>query len=329
MSISAEKLNDPYTKQLCIDIEASNLLQKDLTFGALCRARKNYYDVSEQFKKSYLTEFNQIKRRNQDFYIKVLDKFGIKIGPALQREFHRKKKPSSTSKSSNLSESENSKSESEGTSESKSSVPVEFKAPAKLAKKPTPGSVPKSVPPKPVPKELEEFEAASDRCLKELVEFEVVSDRLKGLEINMPSRPLSGTKTYIMFSPVTSIPSTTSTPSTNSADAIANVLRYAELLEDIRQEGTLEYPYIHHVNMEFPERNCGFDIVLVNDIEHQGYTRDGFHIRKSTAAIDSMNWEAFVPFERFHSLAHRALICSRVRLKIIGTDTPNCTMRTM
>jgi hypothetical protein len=301
MSISAEKLNDPHIKQLCIDIEASNLLRKDLTFGALCRARKNYYDVSEQFKKRYLTEFYQIKRRNQDSYIKVLDKFGIEIGPALQREFRRKKKPSSTSESSGSSESE-------GTSESNSSVPAEFKAPTKFAKKPAPGSVPKSVPSKSVPMELEEFEAASVRCLKELEEFEEVLDRLKGLQINTPSRPLSGTKKYIMFSPVTSIPSTTSTPSTNSADAIANVLGYAELLEDIRQEGTLEYPYIHLVNMEFPERNRGFGIVLVYDIEHQGYTRDGFHIRKSTAAMDSMNWEAFVPFKRFPSLAHRALM---------------------
>jgi hypothetical protein len=93
------------------------------------------------------------------------------------------------------------------------------------------------------------------------------------------------------------------------------------LLEDIRQEGTLEYPYIHHVNMEFPEHNRGFNIVLVNDIEHQGYTRDGFHIRKGTAAMDSMNWEAFVPFERFPSLAHRALMFKGPSQDYLHRDT--------
>jgi hypothetical protein len=92
MSISNSKLKDPYIKQLCIYIEASNLLREDLTFGAICRTRKNYYDASEDFKKKYLKEFDQLKRRKQESYIKVLDKFDIELGRALQRELRHEEK---------------------------------------------------------------------------------------------------------------------------------------------------------------------------------------------------------------------------------------------
>jgi hypothetical protein len=91
--------------------------------------------------------------------------------------------------------------------------------------------------------------------------------------------------------------------------SIAEVLKFVEVLEAaIHQDGTLEYPFIHIVKMEYPERNRGFDIVLVNNIEHQGYTRDGFHIRKAVAVMDSTRWEAVVPYKKIPTLAHCALM---------------------
>ena len=139
------------------------------------------------------------------------------------------------------------------------------------------------------------------------------SDILKQLDISStaPLPRLVGVKKQIMFSPmsVASVAKSAgvSNKSINFA-LIADVLQFVEVLEAIRQDGTLDYPVIHIVNLQFPERNRGFDIVLVNDIEHKGFTRDGFHIRKAIAVMDSTLWEAFVPYKRFPTLAHRALM---------------------
>jgi hypothetical protein len=106
-------------------------------------------------------------------------------------------------------------------------------------------------------------------------------------------------KKRIMFSPDTE--SATSNP-------IADVLNYVELIESIRQDGTLEYPFIHIVNQENSERNHGFDIVLVPEIEHRGHTRDAFHIRKTVSVGNSGDWEAFLPSARYPTLADRAVM---------------------
>ena len=307
MSISAAKLKDPYIKQLCIDIEASNLLRQDLTFGTICRTRKNYYDASEDFKKKYLKEFDQLKRRKQDAYIKVLDKFSIQLGPALQRELRCEEKKVDNS-SAPQPESDESESDSESTDldcfdytsppksakpESKSvKLPSKSESPPKSAKSESPGN----------------FESTAP--------YTTVTDLFERLEISSPTPRLVGVKKHIMFSPL-SVASAAKSDRAKSAGvnsdesiasaSIAEVLRFVELLETIHQDGTLEYPFIHIVNMEHPERNRGFDIVLVNDIEHQGYTRDGFHIRKAVAVMDSTQWGAFVPYNKFPTLAHRAL----------------------
>jgi hypothetical protein len=101
--------------------------------------------------------------------------------------------------------------------------------------------------------------------------------------------------------------------------SIAEVLKFVEVLGAIHQDGTLEYPFIHIVNMEYPERNRGFDIVLVNDIEHQGYTRDGFHIRKAVAVMDSTRREAFVPYNKN---SYPGSPCAHVRGPVAGLLAP-------
>jgi hypothetical protein len=84
MLVTKSKLSDPYFKQLLRDIEKSNLLREDLTFGTICCLRPNYYDTDENQKKKYKSDYNQIKRRTESAYIKLLDTFSIPVGPALQ-----------------------------------------------------------------------------------------------------------------------------------------------------------------------------------------------------------------------------------------------------
>ena len=72
--ITKEKRSDLYFKQLILDIEKSNLLRNDLTFGTICRLRPNYYDTDETLKKKYFSNFDQIKRRTESAYIKLLVK---------------------------------------------------------------------------------------------------------------------------------------------------------------------------------------------------------------------------------------------------------------
>ena len=75
-------------------------------------------------------------------------------------------------------------------------------------------------------------------------------------------------------------PSIGSVNSVTVANPIMEVLENVEKLSKICQEGTIDYPFIHHVNLEYPERNRGFDIVRVDGVEHNGFIRTIFHIRK-------------------------------------------------
>mgnify|MGYP000102243820 CR=1 FL=1 len=274
--VTKQKLSDPYFKQLLLDIEKSNLLRKDLTFRTICRLRPNYYDADETLKKKYSSNFDQIKRRTESAYIKLLDTFSIPVGPALQRSLRKKDKPASSSKASS-------------------------------SKKPVPGSSDSVSSASSLSSSLV---SSSDELVDKITErFKDISipnkiDKIftpKEIERIEQTPPISSLKKkQMMFSPETE--STTSNP-------IADVLNYVELLESsVRQDGTYEYPFVHIVNQEYPERNNGFDIILVPEIEHRSHTRDAFHIRKTVSVGNSEDWEAFLPSARFPTLADRAIM---------------------
>jgi hypothetical protein len=84
MSFPESNLSDPYFKQLLLNIDQSNLLRKDRTFGASCCVQPNYFNANEDLKKKYGGKFDQIKRRTVSAYIKLLDRFSVPVGPALQ-----------------------------------------------------------------------------------------------------------------------------------------------------------------------------------------------------------------------------------------------------
>jgi hypothetical protein len=63
------------------------------------------------------------------------------------------------------------------------------------------------------------------------------------------------------------------------------------------------------VNQECRERNHGFDIVIVSEIEHGGHTGNAFHIWKTISVGNTDDWEAFfLPGARFPTLADCAVM---------------------
>ena len=254
MPVSRSKLADPIFKQMLMDIEESNLLREDVTFGNLCHTHPRCYDANEDLKKKCANEFDQIKRKTQAAYINLLDTLSVPLGPALQRVLRLKNKPVSSSKKPRQASSGSSSSSSSSSSGSSSEESV-----AKVTQHLKSISIPKEIHQNFTPEKTDRIEATP---------------------------PMSSLKKkQIMFSP--DAESTTSNP-------IADVLNYVEMLESIRQDGTLDCPFIHIVN-DFAERNRGFDIVLVPEIEHGGCTRDALHIGITVSVGNAQDLEASVP----------------------------------
>ena len=58
------------------------------------------------------------------------------------------------------------------------------------------------------------------------------------------------------------------------------------------REGTKFNPHIIHVNTNFPESHCEFDIEKVDRFEKAGWVVQGYHIRKDLGASDKGQWQA-------------------------------------
>jgi hypothetical protein len=270
MVLSTSKKTDPFFKQLLIQTEKSNLLREDLTFGTVCRLCPNTFDANETLKKKYKREFDQIKRRTESAYIKLLDSFEIPIGPALQRKL--RGNPQSTNQEASSSSSSSDDSEEESTEEN---TPTEVE----------------TVPP------VEELTE-----ILQNISFPSFSQEITPVPHTTipPTPPLSSLRKQIMFSP--------DTGSVASSTPTADVLSFIDVLEHIRQDGTHEYPYIIIVNEECAERNRGFDITLVPEIEHRGFTRNAFHIRKTVSVAHAELLEAYIPTVKYPTLADRAVM---------------------
>jgi hypothetical protein len=67
------------------------------------------------------------------------------------------------------------------------------------------------------------------------------------------------------------------------------------ILDFLHQNGTKDQPYIVMADPNFPEQNGNFDITRLEDIEHNDYEHQGFHIRLSIDLPDYSGWEAFIP----------------------------------
>lgn len=62
------------------------------------------------------------------------------------------------------------------------------------------------------------------------------------------------------------------------------------------------------MNLERPEANNGFEVSEIRKVEHNNFERDGFIIRRATAPGTEDDWQAFLPLQRYPSLANRAIL---------------------
>ena len=85
-------------------------------------------------------------------------------------------------------------------------------------------------------------------------------------------------------------------------------------LSDGSFRGSRANPVDVDVNHHFPERNNIFDIQFVPRIEHNGWARQGYHIRTAIGIEDDKHWSARMdPAEETRSI----LICGRSRPQIM------------
>jgi len=108
--------------------------------------------------------------------------------------------------------------------------------------------------------------------------------------------------------------SVASHPTIMSAAATKNpedqVLKQVQILEsDFTMNGSADYPFLVIVDPEHPEQNWGFEVSRVSGIEHNNYTRDAYHIRKTTHPTQEDDWQMTIPSEKYPKLAGRALLC--------------------
>ena len=119
-------------------------------------------------------------------------------------------------------------------------------------------------------------------------------------------------------------------------DPSSKVLEQVKILEspNFKMDGSEDHPYIVIVNKERPEANLGFEVSLVAGIEHRGYVRTAYHIRKvrkslvvveqrnwasshltscpastqTTCVTQEDDWEAIIPRDKYPSLSKRAVL---------------------
>ena len=63
----------------------------------------------------------------------------------------------------------------------------------------------------------------------------------------------------------------------------------------MREEGTKAYPWIISVDVHHPERNREFCVTPVQKMKRDGWSRSGWHIRRSIPLEDHLLWEMTVP----------------------------------
>jgi hypothetical protein len=260
MSVSKANLSDPYFKQLLLDIEKTGLLRDDLKYGVICRLNPRFYDATEDLKKRNGQIFDQIKRRTESAYIKLLDKFCVPVGPALQRALRKKDKPASLSKKPVASDSSSS------ASSSSSSVSSSDQSVANTTERFKKIDI--SIP----TKEIEQIVTSS-------------------IEQTPPTSILK--KKRIMFSP-NSIESVTSNPMADDYDWGPDPALDAAL-DFRRQTGTKSRPRIVLADPANAEHNFPFDIAPIENVEHNNYGHNGFHIMLPVAMPDMHRWEGFIP----------------------------------
>lgn len=85
------------------------------------------------------------------------------------------------------------------------------------------------------------------------------------------------------------------------------VLQQVYALETFKQDGSPDYPFIVIVNPDRPECNWGFEVQLVENIEHRNFNRSVYYIRHVTGVGQEFDWEATIPKDKYPELAGRVV----------------------
>ena len=275
-----KKMDPLLTKELLQDVEKANKTRRDFDLLALCNRKESIYGAEGSNKRrSVQKKFDLLKRKTPENYLKYLDKFEVTPSAALLRELRESKTNNKVKSSSKARpKKDDSSSSSSSSSSSDSSSSSSSKAASKAASK-----------------------AKKSKPVEEIAAI------LKKTNIGKAKTPVK-TPNRIkskMFSPSASVAS----PSQSvREESVGLVLTQVEQLANMRMDGSLEYPYILHVNVSHPERNNGFEVSFVPSILHRGYDRAAFVIRKAVALPQNDDWTAIVPHKRFPTLASRSIL---------------------
>ena len=97
------------------------------------------------------------------------------------------------------------------------------------------------------------------------------------------------------------------TESTQAEVATATVLEQVAQLEQFQMDGSSDFPYIIIANPKKPEANWGFEVTKVTGIVHRDFTRNAYHVRKTTVLSQEKEWTATIPVQ-YESIKHRSIL---------------------
>jgi hypothetical protein len=264
------------TKNLLQDIEASGWTRKEFNLLAYLDSKQDTYGTrfsTNPRRREAQKKFDQLKRKTPVSYQKILDKLGVNSGEALKREIR--------SFDSSVSPTPSGTSDSDGEDDRESDEESTAK-PWQPPSKP-PSFKPIKTPPPKI--------ASMDELTAQMA------------NLRMPVKEVS-------FPGVTATMSSTGSYAPSTVPSTEYVLNQVDVLANMKMDGSVDYPYIIHVDQSKPEANWGFDVVFVQNVEVRNFQRDVFHIRKVTGVEQAEEWSAIIPSKKYPTLANRAVLIS-------------------
>jgi hypothetical protein len=273
-------LDDFLVKNLVQDIEASGRTRKEFNLLKLVEEKKHTYGESgSEKRRAVQKKFDLLLRKTPQAYQVFLDKLQVNSGEGLKRELRACAFDSSSSGESSSGESGGSDSES---SEEQSSANSKKVAASKRSAR-----QPKLPPPNLPPTVRPTAQPADSQPSQPWAPF---------AEVAFDPTVLSA-----MFSSAASI-------QTTESSVVSVVLQQVEALTLFKMDGSADYPYVIIVDPSKPEANWGFEVSFVPQIDHRNFFRDVYHIRKVTGVPQDGEWEATIPFNKYPTLANRAVL---------------------
>lgn len=268
------KLDSLLVKNLCQDIEASNSTRSAFDLKNLVSSRSHTYgEEGSEKRRAVQKKFDQLRRKTPDSYQRFLDKLSVAAGEGLQRELRIDPEESS--------EDEDDEDFTEEPVSDSHQISISVLLPCLIRAccfcltKPAP-----SVP------------AATTPSIQPPTEISVASLAARTAAMSLFSIPGS---------------SAALTEEISADDSSRVVMQQIGILSSFKMDGSAAFPFLVMVNPN-GATICGFDIRLVNGISHRNFSRDAYHIRKTTTVSQEDEWSATIPLEKYPLLANRTVL---------------------